>query len=283
MVRMALIAHVGGAVEVRDVIAAGAEVVLASPTARLTAAVRQLPAGTRPEIWALVPDPLEYLRDSSEAGPMGAVLKRLKRATAGTVVRLAGQSITRMPRLLAREFGALLAVLLELELAGFRGLAPSHIVLAAPWTDLALAAGNRKFFEFYGSYVAKHHRASPGLETWNGGHLLPRLREWGSGIGTVLTAVNPNGFRMKPSRSAALAEISAGGRAVFARDVTAGEAVSIEEGVAFARASGVAGIVVEVNEGRDLEVVRSCRALLSDSGSTRPPLAREAISVSGTS
>lgn len=280
MGRLMLIAHVTGDVDVRDVVVAGADAVLASPSRRLGAALRQLPADGRPEVWALVPDPFEYLRDSSEAGPMGAVLKRLRRATPGTVVRLVGQSIARTRCILAREFGALLAVLLELELAAFSGLAPTRVVLAAPWTDLALAARNRAFFEFYASYVARQ-RAHAGLETHNGGHLLPRLRRWGSGIGSVITAVNPKGFRMKPMMTACLAELAAGGPAVFARDVTAGGAVAVEEGVAFARASGGEGIVVEVNDSHGLDILRAYKAVLDDSVRAWPSPAKDTVPVTG--
>jgi hypothetical protein len=250
----------------REAQAAGAGALLAPPSAPLFKALGALAPRERPELLALVPNVVEYLRDSSETGLVGAALKRLRRANPALLARLIRHVLAHPRGILTKDFRALVAILLELELAGFSRFRPSHIVLAAPWTDLALAAGNRAFFGFYTSYIQQRHRARPCLETQNGGHLLSRLREWGIAMDTVVTALNPKGFRMKPTREACLREMARTTARIVAREVTAGGTISLEEGVAFARSSGATGVLLDLARAEDILLVRTCHAAWAGDG-----------------
>jgi hypothetical protein len=233
---------------------------LASPSALLVSALAAMKPAERPELFALVPNVSEYMRDSTEKGLVGAALKRLKRANLTILFRLFCHGVAHAPRILSYDFGALLAILLELELAGLR-LRPSAVVLAAPLTDLALAAANRDFFRFYATYVRRRHQARPCLETQNGGHLLARLRQWEVSIDSVVTPVNPKGYRMKPTKDACLAEMARTTVfSVIARDVTAGGAVSIEKGAQFAQSNGATRLVLDLASAENIAFIETHRA-----------------------
>jgi len=240
---------------------AGPAGLLATPSPAFVSALGMMTPGERPELLALVPNVTEYLRDATETGLIGAAVKRLRRANLGVLFRLIRHGVTHAPRIVSYDFAALVMILLELELAGFRGYRPSSIVLAAPLTDLALAAGNRDFFRFYASYVRKRHQAKPCLETQNGGHLLARLRQWQVSIDAVVTAVNPKGFRMKPTKDACLTEMARATTRVFAREVTAGGTVPLDEGVAFAQTHGAKGLVIDLTPTENIADFKKCRAL----------------------
>jgi hypothetical protein len=197
-----------------------------------------------PPVATLVPNMTAYSHEASEQGLAGAALGKLKRAGPRTIARVGTIGMADPLAALRMELGVLVKVLLELDLHDFRRYRPQRLVLAGALTDLALAADNGPFFRSFCRHVQKKLHVEPWLETWNAGHLLRRIREWGIPVAGVVTPLNPRGYMMRPTLETCLDEMRSTNVAIWARDITADGAVGFDEGVAFAESLGVKAVVI---------------------------------------
>jgi len=229
---------------------AGADGVLVSPSQALRLALAELKQPI--PIYGLLPNVPEYVRDSSDVGLVGAALKRVKRASPATLVRLGITGSSHVLGVLGSDFAAMMPILLELEAASLGAKDLRGIVVAAPITDLALAGKHRGFFAHLVKFIHGRFRAQAGFETHNLGHLLRMLREWDVRPDLVIGPVNPRGLLMKPSPEEVLAELKKAIVPVLAKELRAGGTVTLAEGAAYARAAGVHGLVPDLVDLEDL-------------------------------
>jgi len=232
----------------------GAEAVYAVPSPRLRAALRELrrqvPLLARlpltPPAEDLAYEPL-LLQGGGDGFGSGArqLLATLAMFPAARFGDLA-------PRVAAR-------CMAEAPLLGTRTWA--GLAIAAPVTDLALAAGNAKFFERILRFGRARFGGVAGFETQNLGALLVALAKWGIAPDFVLGAVNPAGYAMKPSAAAVLDALGTCGIPVIATELRAGGTVPLGEGVAYARAHGARGVAPDLVEIDD--VAAELRALVA--------------------
>ena len=154
----------------------------------------------------------------------------------------------------AGDLGGLVARRLERDatLVGAKRLA--GVVIGSPVTDLALAAGNARFFARLVPGARGRFAGPVGFETANLGLLLARLAEWGLLPDFVLGSVNPAGLGMRPSRETVLAEIAMSRIPVVATDLRGDGRIPLAEGAAYARAQGVHGLVVDVADSAETAV-----------------------------
>lgn len=238
------------AVTLVKAIEAGADAVWAAPSAALAGALADLKQRI-PVIARLPETPTEedLHHDSFLTVPAGA--------RPGTRARGSNLPFT----LFAGDLAARVAQRIEQELPA---LAPANVTgvgVAAPITDLALAAGHRRFFERVLATTRSRVPGPVGFETANLGLLLERLREWRTAPDFVLGPVNPAGLAMKPSPETVLAELATATVPVVACDLRAGGLVELAVGAAFARAQGARGLLAELV---DLDDVRDeLKALLA--------------------
>jgi hypothetical protein len=181
-----------------------------------------------------------------------AALKRVKRANLSTLFRLGITGLSHAVGLLRNDFASLVPVLLEVEAASLGAANLKGVVIAAPVTDLALAGRHRRFFAHVGEFARRRFGGFAGFETHNLGHLLRALREWDVHPDFVIGPVNPRGLLMKPTPADVLAEIRQSRVPVLAKELRAGGSVTLAEGAAFARASGVHGLVPDFVDLEDL-------------------------------
>lgn len=223
---------------------AGADGVLAAPSpvtrAALSAAGRPVPT------WALLPNVPAYVRDSSEAGLVGAAVKRVKGASPGTLVRLGLTGMQHALGVVGGDFASMVPLLLELESAALGAARLEGVVVAAAITDLALAGRNRRFFAHLTAFSRARFGAKAGFETHNVGHLLRALRDWGIEPDVVIGPMSPSGFMMKPTPSRALEEIAIADVPVLAKELTAGGTGDLATAAAWARERGAHGLVVDL-------------------------------------
>jgi hypothetical protein len=223
---------------------AGADGVLAAPSpvtrAALTAAGRPVPT------WALLPNVPAYVRDSSEAGLVGAAVKRVKGASPGTLVRLGLTGMQHALGVVGGDFASMVPLLLELESAALGAARLEGVVVAAAITDLALAGRNRRFFAHLTAFSRARFGARAGFETHNVGHLLRSLRDWGIAPDVVIGPLNPSGFMMKPTPSRALEELAIADVPVLAKELTAGGTGDLATAAGWARGRGAHGLVVDL-------------------------------------
>ena len=223
---------------------AGADGVLAAPSELTRAALSAV--GRPVPVWALLPNVPAYVRDSSEAGLVGAAVKRVKGASPGTLVRLGITGMQHALGVVGGDFASMVPLLLELESAALGVPKLEGVLVAAPITDLALAGRNRRFFAHLTAFARARFGARAGFETHNAGHLLRCLREWGVQPDVVIGPMNPSGFMMKPTPSRALEEIAIADVPVLAKELTAGGTAELAGSAAWALAHGASGLVVDL-------------------------------------
>jgi len=246
------------AVSLSKAIAAGADGVLVTPSAQLSAALALLKDPV--PVLALLPQPSALARDAAEHGIVGALHARGRQAGTIARVRHALTSVTHGWAASRQDLVGLVPLLLELEAPRQRDL--RGIVLSDRVTDLALAGKHRRFFEVYARFVRARFGGLAGLETRNLGHLLAALREWGVEVDLVVGPVNPDGFAMKPTRDETLAELARATVPVLAKELRGGGGTPIVEGARFARTHGAYGWVADLVDLEDLGAeLRALRAL----------------------
>lgn len=226
---------------------AGAQGVLVAPSPPLRAALAELKRAV--PLYLVIPALGEYERPVAEPRIEALIEKSLQRAGPGTRMRVGFSSMLKPSIRFEGDLAVRLPLLIEAESAGLK---PKGVILDAWLTDLALAAGNKRFFERYVKSVRRRFRAAAGLETHNLGTLLARLREWQVEPDLVIGPLNPAGLMMKPTPEEALAEVARGGIRVIAQDLRAGGIVSLAESAGHARTHGAYGLAPDLAEMDDV-------------------------------
>lgn len=221
-------------------------VVLLRPSPATAAIVAQLPAGVA--LAAVVPDLPQLAREVGEQGAVRAALARFRRGGLASSVALAVTVLRHLRDVARQDFRGIVPVMMALDRAGLGVGSLQAVVLAAPLTDLLLAAGHGACLAHVTDFVRRRMGAQSGLETLNLGHLLPRLADWGVAPDFVIGPLNPRGFRMKPSPEAVAAAVRRSTTPVIASEITAGGTVPLAEGVEHARSLGAAGVVVTLDD-----------------------------------
>jgi len=220
--------------------------VLVRPSPRVQAILSELPPGL--PVVGVLPDIPQLVRDVADEGTARAAFRRLRRRSLVAWLRLALTGLRHLPAVARHDFRGIVPVLIELERARLGAAPPHAVALAAPLTDLLLAAGHVGCLTHVVRFLRKRVRTQAGFETLNLGHLLPRLAAWGVSPDFVIGPLNPRGFRMKPSARAVLEAIHRSPTPVLASEVSAGGTVALASGVAHARAHGAAGVVLTLDE-----------------------------------
>lgn len=192
-------------------------------------------------VHVVVPALSEHERYQLEPG-IEPLLARRRRSRLG-LAALSGSTPFGRGDLLAR-----LPLLIESEISRIPPRDVRGLVLDAWLTDVALAASHRRFFESYPKMAHRARGAQAGLETHNLGLLLRRLREWNVAPDFVIGPLNPAGRLMKPSSAEIFEEIARARFPVIAKEVRAGGAVSLAEGVRHALAHGAHGVMPDLTE-----------------------------------
>lgn len=196
------------------------------------------------DVCALVPHVAGYVREATDYGLFGAGWRRLRRIHPLSWGRLSIQGLRHVGRVLRRDFPALLTMLLEMEMAGFRRASPPVVFLHPQITDLLLAMDHAAALGQAVSRIRRGFRAEPGLATNNLGVLLPRLQAWGLEVSYLLAPVHPDGYGMRPSQRACEE-----GLASFKGRLVARTETEIERNVAaYWQLQGVASVLYDVSE-----------------------------------
>jgi len=91
-----------------------------------------------------------------------------------------------LPRLVQRDFRAMVLTAVALDSQRLRALRPQVVFLSATFTDLALANMNIGLLREFAQYVRTALGAAPGVETANPVDLVTALDDWDSDIEEVL-------------------------------------------------------------------------------------------------
>ncbi len=124
----------------------------------------------------IVPNIDQLVRESTDLGPIGALLNRILHLNIFQMMILMWYQLPYSLNIISRDFAAGLILLIDAEL--LRLHRPQNIVLNAKMTDLALALGNQKLFSQFITHVQKHYRTQVGFATNNLGMLIIKLGQW---------------------------------------------------------------------------------------------------------
>lgn len=155
-------------------------------------------AGGVPRPVPIVPNIQGFMREAVEHGLAGAGLARLRRVGPLPLAGLALRGVGRVPALAARDFPTMLLCFIELELADFRAADPSHVLLQAQMTDLALAMDNPRILLAFAGAIRRRTGARPGFMTRNFAALADALGRWGIEAGAIVAPWAADGFQMRP-------------------------------------------------------------------------------------
>ncbi|MCX7013183.1 MAG: hypothetical protein NTW86_11605, partial [Candidatus Sumerlaeota bacterium] len=160
-------------------------------------------------------------------------------------LRVAWHGLFQARAVLARDFGAMLSVLYNVELGQFRRFRPRCALLHPQIADLALAVGNADVFHNF-VQTMRRHRVEPGAATNNLGRLAAFLEEESIEISIVQTPVNGEGWLMKPTPRACEAALANGRLAIIAERPTIHPPATREEIEAARRRPSVKSVLVDV-------------------------------------
>ena len=234
------------AVTLSKALDAGAEGVLATPGRVLDTALAEL---DRPvPLYAVLPDLPQTGRHDLEPGsvdPLGGDGR-------GGGLRAAWTRLRHARPIARRDFGLLARLRIEADAARLPRRALQGVVVAAGATDLALAAGHRRFFETLVRFIHGRFHVRAAFETLNLGVLLARLREWEVQPDFVVGPVNPRGVMARPSLAATLDGMARSRVPVVATHLRGTGLNTLEEGARFALEHGALGLAPDLAEMDDV-------------------------------
>lgn len=237
------------AVTLAKAVAVPVDGVFTCSTPALRAALAEL--DTPVPLYVVVPSVSEYERQEIGAGIEPVIEASRARVRGFARAGLAWSGFWR-PAMFGRgDYVWRLPALIDAELAGLPRRRVRGVVLDAWFTDLALAAGNRKLFEGWTRHV-RRRKLEAGFETRNLGTLLARLREWELSPDFVAGPLNPSGLLMKPSPEELLAEVQRGHVPVIARELCAGGVDALDAAAEYAFKHGAHGLAPDLTEMDDV-------------------------------
>jgi hypothetical protein len=131
----------------------------------------------------------KYANAVTEHGILGAVRKYLPENALRTAL-VGGLSLAR------KDVAGIIRLLIDSEMAMFRGLTTPVIFLQNVVTDLLLGLGFNEAFAIFASHIAEKYNAEPGFITMNLPRLVPVLEQVGIKNPIVCANINKIGFRM---------------------------------------------------------------------------------------
>jgi hypothetical protein len=167
----------------------------AGPIAELIAADKAMAQDFR--IYPLLPYLQKYVTRSNEVGMINVVLEMAQGTSFSGMLNLFTSGVR---AIVSKDVNALLSAVMQVELKPFTKLNVPAVFLHDALTDLALAFGMRRVFEFYIAEMQKNYGAVGAFATKNLPTLLERFAEWGLPRPVVMTHFNKTGFHMNPDR-----------------------------------------------------------------------------------
>lgn len=238
---------------------AGAEAVCAVPSAPLQGALKALkkPLPVLARL-PLTPPALDLREDH------WLLREPRERVDGGSPLEGAAARVSLLPAALTGDLSARVAARIDHEAGAWPSRSRAGLLLCAPVTDLALAAGHARGLE----RLLKHGRSRfgiTGFETRNPGWLLARLHEWGIEPDFVMAPIDPRGTAMTPDASFTLAQMARDGLRVLASELRGGGPTPLDEGARYALEHGAWGLSADLVELNDLSgELRSLTRLLTN-------------------
>ena len=144
-----------------------------------------------------IPYPHKYANMVAEKGIFGTFNEVIMKNSGamGALKMIGGGAMAAM----SKDGIKLLQLLVDAEMAMFKGLNIKVVFLQNVITDLLLGYQIKEIFEGYCDHIRKKYNAIPGLITVNMPFLVNKLKEWGIEEVVICSSINKKGFNMHPS------------------------------------------------------------------------------------
>jgi hypothetical protein len=224
--------------------AVGVTSVMAVLDRRTETALREFQTWRAMPVWAVVPNMNAFIRDLTDRGLVGAALARFLRLRPGAMAATGLNALRELGPLARSDFAAGALWLTQMELAAAQEQHVRRVFLHPQLTEIALAGRVTGLFsEFVRRMRARGLEA--GLVTHNPVLAAEVLGPQIDGFVAIVAPCNPKGHKMVPDRAACEAQLRSRSAQFWGAELSAGGGVSIEAGLAHARALGLAGSVVD--------------------------------------
>lgn len=184
------------------------------------------------DLWALVPNFQQFVRDTSHYGTTGAAARRILSMPLLKKLRLIKVSLRHLPEALAFKFELLMNLFLMAEASGLPR--PKALFMHAQITDLALSFDQTGIFRIFREIAEGEFGAEAGLFTLNFVRLCEVLQESKVPYSWIAAPFNPRGYRMHPSAEACHAALQATSARVIADNPSLDSTLPAEEVQAYA-------------------------------------------------
>jgi len=221
----------------------------AGPIAELIASDGQL--AREFAVYPLLPYVQKYVTRSNEVGMVNVVLEMLAGTTMSQKFNLLVKGGIAF---LSKDFNAVLAALMQVELKAFARVEVPAIFLHDAFTDLALGFGLKQVFEFYLDETRKSFGTEGAFATKNLPTLLARFREWGLPKPLVMTHFNKIGYHMNPDRASCEQSAAAHDVSILAMGSLASGYLAPDEAYAYlGQVANIDGVVVGASRPEHIE------------------------------
>jgi hypothetical protein len=201
-------------------------------------------------VWAVVPNMQAFIRDLTDLGMVGAARARFFKLRPSDMIRVGLRAVTQVGGVLKKDFATGVNLVADMELAGLRGLKVSRLFLHPQATEVALAGGVTAVFTNV-LRQAERLGVDAGIVTHNPVRAAEVLGDDFRRFAVVISPCNSKGYKMFPSREACERLFRADPGRFLPSEITAGGAVAWAGGLAYVRALGLRGALVDPNQVED--------------------------------
>jgi hypothetical protein len=207
--------------------------------------VDRLRRGAGLAIHPVVPNMRDFLRDASDDGLAGATVRRWAGASWSDRIRIALHQLSRVTRVLSKDFATGILILADIELSKFRPWGSTFALLDASVTDLALALDNERLIRGFLELAERVYGLRAGVATYNYETLVRHARSWGLKPSVVAAPFNARGYLMNPSRQVCEATARRDPEPLIATHVEVDGLVPPEVALDYLRELGIRRAVVD--------------------------------------
>lgn len=193
-------------------------------------AIRREPSLKGFRIYPNIPYLMKYVQRSTQSGPSGLLAEIF---AGGAWHRQLGTLTRGAAAYIRKDFKAMLAVAVDLELAPYRHHPMPAVFLHNGLADLALGLGWTDVFVFWDELIRRRHRSVPGFGTLNLPRMAEALRKAGLANPLIMAPFNTAGFHMNPSKSACESAARDGGFTLLAMNVLVSGAAKPEDAIGY--------------------------------------------------
>lgn len=220
-------------------------------------------------LYPLVPNIQKYVRGANEKGLVDLLLEI---AGGAGLARTLAWSFQAGRSVVGRDVEAGLTLLLDVELAPFRGRRLGAVFLHDALTDLALGLGVERVLEVFRRHVEERWGAQAGFATKNLPLLLERTRALGWDSVLAMASLNARGFWVNPSLERVVEALGDPRLTLLAMNTLASGALDPESAYRWLGRHPVASVVVGVSRREHAEQTVGAirRHLLAPGGAGEP-------------